>query len=59
MRWQLATFVTADDGTVTVDWVVLTAGIVGFALFAIISMMTGEDPLVGILIGLLDPGKFE
>ncbi len=30
----LGRFVANDDGAVTVDWVVLTAGIVGLCLFA-------------------------
>ncbi|SEF57038.1 hypothetical protein SAMN04488045_0465 [Thalassococcus halodurans] len=30
----LSRFVTREDGAVTVDWVVLTAGIVGLCLYA-------------------------
>lgn len=33
-------FIRADDGAVTVDWVVLTAGIVGLAMAVIYPIMT-------------------
>lgn len=34
MRALLSAFLSRDDGAVTVDWVVLTAAIVGFCIAA-------------------------
>lgn len=35
---QITDFLAADDGAVTVDWVVLTAGLVGLCLLAYTTM---------------------
>ncbi len=43
MVQRAKTYFTKEDGAVTVDWVVLTAAIVGIALAAIISIHQGTD----------------
>ncbi len=41
MTRQLITFLKSDDGAVTVDWVVLTAAIVGLGLAVIGTVSNG------------------
>ena len=41
MNTPLNSFLTDEDGAVTVDWVVLTAGIVGLAVAAAAAGMSG------------------
>jgi hypothetical protein len=57
----LNTFRTAEDGAVTVDWVVLTALVVGLAVAAFTGISNGSSGLaLGIqsyLLSLL-PGNF-
>ena len=38
MKKSLKSFIASDDGAVTVDWVVLTAAVVGLAVVAIVSI---------------------
>jgi len=38
---KLAKFTACEEGAVTVDWVVLTAGVVGFGALAISTIMGG------------------
>ncbi|GGE49546.1 hypothetical protein GCM10011517_16700 [Actibacterium pelagium] len=38
-------FAQEEDGAVTVDWVVLTAAVVGLALFAVVSAKNGSTAL--------------
>lgn len=42
MFHQIETFLTEDDGAVTVDWVVLTAAVCGLALAAFASIQQGS-----------------
>lgn len=45
MSKYLARFLSDDDGAVTVDWVVLTAGVIGMALAVIGGIQTAAtDP---------------
>ncbi len=41
MRKYLASFIYDQDGAVTVDWVVLTAAIVGFGAAVILTIANG------------------
>lgn len=41
-RTTIRHFVLSEDGAVTVDWVVLTAAIVGFGIAAIASVNAGS-----------------
>lgn len=43
MKHFLNTFVTSEDGAITVDWVVLTAAIIGLALIVVIPVLQGAD----------------
>ncbi len=43
MKNLLKSFVKDEDGAVTVDWVVLTAAIVGIALAVILTIRGGID----------------
>ena len=42
---KIKTFATNDSGAVTVDWVVLTAAIVGLGLAVVASVRTGVGSL--------------
>ena len=42
---QIKTFVADDSGAVTVDWVVLTAAIVGLGLAVVTSVRSGVSSL--------------
>lgn len=50
MNAPFKSFAQEEDGAVTVDWVVLTAAIVGLALFAVLSAKAGSEDL-GTKIG--------
>jgi hypothetical protein len=39
----MLSFVNDDGGAITVDWVVLTAAIVGIAVIAVINIQRGTD----------------
>ena len=41
MKRQRAHFLAEEDGAVTVDWVVLTAAIIGLSLAVIVSIQAG------------------
>ena len=45
MTRQLITFLKSDDGAVTVDWVVLTAAVVGLGVAVSIAITTGAVDL--------------
>ena len=47
MQKFINTFVRDEDGAVTVDWVVLTAAIVGLGLAVLASVRTGATDLAG------------
>ena len=59
MLKQFKTFAISEDGAVTVDWVVLTAAVVGLGFSAIISISgstgsvgtTVQSFLNGIIVG--------
>ncbi|MFB9151494.1 Flp family type IVb pilin [Roseovarius ramblicola] len=53
------TFARDEDGAVTVDWVVLTAAIVGLGIAAIATVKGGVDSLAGEIDGSLSAGKVE
>lgn len=38
-------FIQSEDGAVTVDWVILTAGVVGLALAATMTVIDGTEDL--------------
>lgn len=42
---KLKTFARKEDGAVTVDWVVLVAGVVALAVLIVASMQTGAVSL--------------
>lgn len=43
--FRVRTFLSSDDGAITVDWVVLTAGIVGLGLASAAAVRTGTSSL--------------
>lgn len=43
MKLQILNFRTAEDGAITVDWVVLTAAVCGIALAAILFVFNGTE----------------
>ncbi|MDY6858361.1 MAG: hypothetical protein SWN98_03390 [Pseudomonadota bacterium] len=45
MRSSLKTFLAAEDGAVTVDWVVLTAAVVGLAFAVMVIFNNGPANL--------------
>ena len=45
MRQKIKNFIAAEDGAVTVDWVVLTAAVVGLGFAVIYSMADGSATL--------------
>lgn len=47
---KIKTYMTAEDGAVTVDWVVLTAAVVGLAVVSILAIQGGADS-VGANVG--------
>lgn len=49
MLKKLQVFARADDGAVTVDWVVLTAAVIGLGFAAIISI-SGASGSVGTTV---------
>ncbi|PZX38922.1 hypothetical protein LY56_02929 [Roseinatronobacter thiooxidans] len=50
MKMSLSYFLRAEDGAVTVDWVVLTAALVGMGLTSVAAVRTGTSS-VGDAIG--------
>ena len=49
MKTALIKFFSSEDGAVTVDWVVLTASVVGLGLLIITPIAVGTDGLSDIL----------
>ena len=47
MQKFMNAFIIDEDGAVTVDWVVLTAAIVGLGLAVLGSVQTGAEDLAG------------
>ncbi len=45
MQRLLTHFISSEDGAVTVDWVVLTAAIVGLAMVAYVSIEANTNTL--------------
>ncbi|MFU8899334.1 MAG: Flp family type IVb pilin [Roseinatronobacter sp.] len=45
MKMSLSYFLRAEDGAVTVDWVVLTAALVGMGLTSVAAVRTGTSSL--------------
>ncbi len=40
---SIKTFMKAEDGAVTVDWVVLTAAVCGMAVVTVVAILSGTD----------------
>ena len=51
------TFTRDEDGAVTVDWVVLTAAVVGLGIAAIATVRGGVDSLAGDIDTSLENGE--
>ena len=51
------TFARDEDGAVTVDWVVLTAAVVGLGIAAIATVRDGVDSLAGDIDTSLENGE--
>jgi len=51
------TFARDEDGAVTVDWVVLTAAVVGLGIAAIATVRGGVDSLAGDIDTSLENGE--
>ncbi|MFD3190682.1 Flp family type IVb pilin [Sedimentitalea sp. HM32M-2] len=59
MRHIFKTFLRSESGAVTVDWVVLTAAVVGLAIAVIASIQTatgGVGSSTGAYISSIEPG---
>ena len=54
MKNRVLNFLRNDDGAVTVDWVVISAGIVAMAVAVFLSMETGTLELTGDVSTFLD-----
>ena len=48
-----------EDGAVTVDWVVLTAAIVGLGIAVLASVRTGAEQMAGEIQGTLQGADIE
>ena len=58
MAHFMRTFLQNEDGAVTVDWVVLTAAVVGLAIAIVVSMQSGALTLTGNIGDYLDTQFF-
>ena len=47
--FKIAKFAQSEDGAVTVDWVVLTASVIGLALAGYLSVLSGVSTLAGTI----------
>lgn len=47
MRYMLSRFLRAEDGAITVDWIVMTAAVVGLAATGGISILSATQTLSG------------
>jgi len=57
---KLKGFAKSEDGAVTVDWVVLTAAVVGLGIAVIATVQNGATSKaagVGATVGSLEPGS--
>lgn len=50
MRKTAFDFLKGEDGAVTVDWVVLTAGVVGLMVFTLVGVI--KEPMTETTIGI-------
>lgn len=55
---KLWSFIASDDGAVTVDWVVLTAAIVGLTVLISDQMLNGTMGLVDALVAFMSNWDF-
>jgi hypothetical protein len=55
---KIWTFIASDDGAVTVDWVVLTAAMVGLAVLISTQMQDGVMGLVNGLVAYMSNWDF-
>ncbi len=54
---NIKTFAADESGAVTVDWVVLTAAIVGLGIAVVASVRTGTTSVAGEISSSLDAGE--
>jgi Flp pilus assembly pilin Flp len=54
---NIKTFAADESGAVTVDWVVLTAAIVGLGIAVVASVRNGTDSVAGEISRSLDAGQ--
>lgn len=54
----IKTFYADEDGAVTVDWVVLTAAVVGLGIAGVFAVSKGVDDLAGKIETGLKDGDF-
>lgn len=47
MLHTFSIFARGEDGAVTVDWVVLTAAVIGLSIMAYLTILDGTDGLTG------------
>ena len=47
MKTTILDFTVSDEGAVTVDWVVLTAAVIGLGVAALTAVSTGTSTLTG------------
>ena len=56
---NIKTFAADESGAVTVDWVVLTAAIVGLGIAVVASVRTGTDSVAGEIERSLGPAALD
>ena len=62
MKNSFENFCAEEDGAITVDWVVLTAAVVGLAVLAFTNIKTGAEALTSSTANFLaqqDPTQFQ
>ena len=62
MKNWFENFCADEDGAITVDWVVLTAAVVGLAVLAYTNIRTGAEALTSSTANFLaqqDPSQFQ
>ena len=55
---KLKSFAKDQDGAITVDWVVLCAGVVGAAVAIVVAMQSGALTLTGSLSDFMSSWQF-
>ena len=55
---KIWSFIASDDGAVTVDWVVLTAGVIGLTMLAFNSMLDGTLSFADAVVDYLSNWDF-